>query len=208
MQLKYQLEWRLRKKCLENLQIFINTLLAFIFIINDDFMKVNFGKNAPDIVNVFVEISLGSNIKYEFDETEEVLKVDRILYTSMVYPFNYGFIPNTKSTDGDPIDVLVISNQAFTPGSVIEVRPIGIAHMEDEEGGDEKIIAVPKDKIDPSFSGIKDITDVQDAIKNKIIHFFAHYKELEPNKWVKITDFGNADEAKEKINDAINRKMG
>ncbi len=183
-------------------------LYRAIFIIKDGFMKVDFGKNAPDTVNVFVEISLGSNIKYEFDETEEVLKVDRILYTSMVYPFNYGFIPDTKSTDGDPIDVLVISNQAFTPGSVIEVRPVGIAHMEDEEGRDEKIIAVPKDKIDPSFSGIKDITDVQDAIKNKIIHFFAHYKELEPNKWVKITDFGDAKEAKDKINEAINRKKG
>ena len=183
-------------------------LYRAIFIIKDGFMQVDFGKNAPDTVNVFVEISLGSNIKYEFDETEEVLKVDRILYTSMVYPFNYGFIPDTKSTDGDPIDVLVISNQAFTPGSVIEVRPVGIAHMEDEEGRDEKIIAVPKDKIDPSFSGIKDITDVQDAIKNKIIHFFAHYKELEPNKWVKITDFGDAKEAKDKINEAINRKKG
>ncbi len=171
-------------------------------------MKLNYGKNAPEIVNVFVEIPLGSNIKYEFDEEQEVLKVDRILYTSMVYPFNYGFIPNTKSEDGDPIDVLVISNQPFIPGTIIEVRPIGIAHMDDEEGKDEKVIAVPKDKIDPYFSNIKDINDVSESIKNKIIHFFAHYKELEPNKWVKITDFGNINEAREKINTAIKRKNG
>ncbi|MCL4383551.1 MAG: inorganic diphosphatase [Candidatus Marsarchaeota archaeon] len=169
-------------------------------------MKINYGKNAPDSVNVFIEIPLGSNIKYEFDEEQEVLRVDRILYTSMVYPFNYGFVPNTKSEDGDPIDVLVISNQPFVPGTIIEVRPIGIAHMEDEEGVDEKVIAVPKDKVDPLFSNIRDITDVQDAIKNKIIHFFAHYKELEPNKWVKITDFGDVKEAKEKIQKAISNK--
>ncbi len=166
-------------------------------------MKINYGKDAPDIVNVFVEISLGSNIKYEFDEEQEILKVDRILYTSMVYPFNYGFIPNTKSEDGDPIDVLIISNQPFMPGSLIEVKPIGIAHMEDENGIDEKIIGIPKNKVDPLFSNINDIDDVLEIVKDKIVHFFMHYKELEPNKWVKITGFGNKEDAKKEINKVI-----
>ncbi|EWG06940.1 MAG: inorganic pyrophosphatase [Candidatus Aramenus sulfurataquae] len=169
-------------------------------------MKVGPGKNAPDVVNVFIEIPMGSNIKYEFDDEEEVVKVDRILYTSMVYPFNYGFIPGTLSEDGDPIDVLVLSNYPFYPGTVIEARPIGMLYMRDEEGEDEKVIAVPKDKVDPTFSNIKDIMDLPQAIKDKINHFFDHYKELEPGKWVKTSGWGTASVAKEKIKAAIERK--
>ena len=168
-------------------------------------MKVTPGSKAPDIVNAFIEIPMGSNIKYEYDEEEEVLKVDRILYTSMFYPFNYGFIPGTMSEDGDPLDILVISNYPFSPGTVVEARPVGLIYMTDEEGVDKKIIAVPKDKVDPSFSNIKDVTDIPDAIKNKLVHFFEHYKELEPGKWVKISGWGTAQEAKEEIKKAIER---
>ncbi|MCI4456009.1 MAG: inorganic diphosphatase, partial [Sulfolobus sp.] len=159
-------------------------------------MALGPGKKAPDQVNVLIEIPQGSNVKYEFDEEENVIKVDRILYTAMFYPFNYGFIPGTLEEDGDPLDVLVISNYPLMPGSVIQVRPVGMLFMRDEEGEDAKIIAVPIDKIDPTFSNIKDINDVPDAIKNKIAHFFEHYKELEPGKWVKVSGWGNASQAK------------
>ncbi|BCS92803.1 inorganic diphosphatase [Metallosphaera javensis (ex Sakai et al. 2022)] len=169
-------------------------------------MNLGPGKKAPDIVNVLVEIPSGSNIKYEYDEEEGVIKVDRVLYTSMVYPFNYGFVPGTLEEDGDPIDVLVLTNYPLLPGTVIEARPVGVIHMKDEEGVDEKIIAVPKEKTDPTFARIKDVNDIDDATKNKIVHFFEHYKELEPNKWVKISGWGSASEAKEKIAKAIERK--
>lgn len=169
-------------------------------------MKVGPGKKAPDVVNVLIEIPMGSNIKYEYDEEEEIVKVDRVLYTSMVYPFNYGFVPGTLEEDGDPIDVLVLGNYSLIPGTVIEARPVGLIHMQDEEGTDEKIIAVPKDKTDPSFSRIKDVTDIDEPTKNKIVHFFEHYKELEPGKWVKISGWGTASEAKEKIMKAVQRK--
>ena len=168
-------------------------------------MKLGPGKKAPDEVNVLIEIPLGSNIKYEYDEEEGVIKVDRILYTSMVYPFNYGFIPGTLEEDGDPLDVLIVSDYTLLPGTVIEVRPIGILYMRDEEGEDAKIIAVPKDKIDPTYSNIKDINDLPQAIKNKIVHFFEHYKELEPGKWVKVSGWGGASEAKARISEAIKR---
>ena len=168
-------------------------------------MKLDAGKNAPKVVNAIIEIPMYSNIKYEFDEEHEALKVDRVLYTSMVYPFNYGFIPGTLGEDNDPIDILIISNQPFISGSYIKVKPIGIAHMEDEEGKDSKIIAVPIEKIDPNFSNINSIKDLEEAVKKKIIHFFGHYKELEPGKWVKITDFGDSEEAQSIINAAIQR---
>ncbi|MEM3841380.1 MAG: inorganic diphosphatase [Candidatus Micrarchaeaceae archaeon] len=168
-------------------------------------MKLGAGKDAPEKINAFIEIPMGSGIKYELDEESEVLKVDRVLFTSMVYPFNYGFIPGSWGEDNDPLDVLVVSNHPFAPGSYITVRPIGIAHMEDENGKDEKVIAVPIEKVDPYFSNIKDIGDLQENVRKKIIHFFEHYKELEAGKWVKITDFGGSAEAKDKIKKAIER---
>ncbi|TRM86339.1 inorganic pyrophosphatase, partial [Sulfolobus sp. E3] len=104
-------------------------------------MKLGPGKKAPDEINVLIEIPMNSNIKYEYDEEEEVIKVDRVLYTSMVYPFNYGFIPDTLEEDGDPLDVLVLGNYSLLPGTVIEARPVGIVYMKDEEGEDAKIVA-------------------------------------------------------------------
>ncbi|MEJ2780466.1 inorganic diphosphatase [Stygiolobus sp. CP850M] len=171
-------------------------------------MKMGPGKKAPDEVNVVIEIPMGSSIKYEYDEEEDVVKVDRVLYTSMMYPFNYGFVPGTLEEDGDPIDVLVITSYPILPGTVIEARPVGILYMRDEEGEDAKIIAVPKDKIDPSYSNIRDIIDLPEAVKNKIVHFFEHYKELEPGKWVKVSGWGSTNEAKARINAAIKRASG
>jgi Inorganic pyrophosphatase len=171
-------------------------------------MKMGPGKKAPDEVNVVIEIPMGSNIKYEYDEEEDVVKVDRVLYTSMMYPFNYGFVPGTLEEDGDPIDVLVITSYPILPGTAIEARPVGILYMRDEEGEDAKIIAVPKDKIDPSYSNIRDIIDLPEAVKNKIVHFFEHYKELEPGKWVKVSGWGSTNEAKARINAAIKRASG
>jgi inorganic pyrophosphatase len=171
-------------------------------------MKMGPGKKAPDEVNVVIEIPMGSSIKYEYDEEEDVVKVDRVLYTSMMYPFNYGFVPGTLGEDGDPIDVLVITSYPIMPGTAIEVRPVGILYMRDEEGEDAKIIAVPKDKIDPSYSNIRDIIDLPEAVKNKIVHFFEHYKELEPGKWVKVSGWGSTNEAKARINAAIKRASG
>ncbi|EZQ10805.1 MULTISPECIES: inorganic diphosphatase [Acidianus] len=168
-------------------------------------MKVTAGSKAPGLVNVFIEIPMGSNIKYEYDEEEDIIKVDRILYTSMVYPFNYGFIPGTLSEDGDPLDVLVISNYPFFPGTVIEARPVGMIFMQDEEGIDRKIVAVPKEKVDPTFSQIKDINDLPEAVKNRLIHFFEHYKELEPGKWVKISGWGTYQQAINEIKSGLER---
>ncbi|MCL5112118.1 MAG: inorganic diphosphatase [Candidatus Marsarchaeota archaeon] len=162
-------------------------------------MKLGIGKDAPEIVNAFIEIPTGSGIKYEYDKENDLMKVDRILFTSMVYPFSYGFIPGTKEEDGDPIDVLVLSNVPLSPGSYIEVRPIGMINMEDEKGVDKKIVAVPKDKVDPTYSMVKEPNDIPEATKKRIVHFFEHYKELEPEKWVKISGWSSASEAKDRI---------
>ncbi len=167
--------------------------------------RIGPGDKAPDIVNVIIEIPANSSVKYEYDDELGVIRVDRVLYTSMIYPFNYGFIPGTMEEDGDPVDVLVISDHQFLPGSVIEVRPIAILEMEDEEGVDAKIVAVPRDKIEPKYSSIKDLEDLPDILRKRIEHFFQHYKELEPGKWVKIRGWKRAGEARKKISEAMER---
>jgi len=168
-----------------------------------DIQKIKAGKNPPEDINVFIEIPQGSQIKYELNKESEVLEVDRFLYTSTSYPFNYGFVPNTLTEDGDPIDVLVISSLAVHPGTIIPSRPIGVLEMEDESGIDWKIIAVPKEKIDPFYAKVKDVADLDDFIKSKIKHFFEVYKQLEPGKWVKVKDFLNSESAKEKIKQSL-----
>jgi inorganic pyrophosphatase len=167
--------------------------------------KIGPGEKAPDIVNVVIEIPMNSSVKYEFDKEACVVRVDRFLYTSMVYPFNYGFVPGTLEEDGDPVDVLVISREPLMPGSVIEVVPIGVLDMEDEEGPDSKIIAVPKPKLDPYYAGWTDIASLPESLLSKIKHFFEHYKELEPGKWVKVTGWRGAQDAKAAIKAAIER---
>ena len=159
--------------------------------------KLSAGKNPPEEVNVFVEIPQGSSVKYELDKESGVIMVDRFGYTAMFYPFNYGFVPETSAEDGDPVDVLVLSTYQVLPGTVIPSRPIGMLEMEDEEGIDTKILAVPTKKVDPFYSNINEVSDLDEATKKKIQHFFNHYKELEPNKWVKTRNFlGKEDEYK------------
>src|SRR3989344_9542370 len=140
-----------------------------------DIKKLSVGKNAPDEVNVFIEIPQGVSVKYELDKDSGLIFVDRFLYTAMQYPFNYGFIPNTLAGDGDPVDVLVLSEHAVAPGTVIPSVVIGFLEMEDEAGIDTKVLAVPTKKIDPFFGSFTDIKDVPEAIKNKVKHFFENY---------------------------------
>lgn len=161
--------------------------------------QLSAGKNPPEEVYVLIEIPQGSSVKYELDKDSGVVMVDRFNYTAMFYPFNYGFIPQTAAEDGDPVDVLVISSYKVDPGCAIPARPIGMLEMEDEEGIDTKIIAVPTKKVDPTYAHINDINDLDESIKKKIQHFFNHYKELEPNKWVKTKDFLPKEKAFEDI---------
>lgn len=167
-----------------------------------DLSKLSIGESAPEEVNAFIEIEQGSPIKYEIDKKTGLLTVDRFNFTGMFFPFNYGFIPGTKGEDNDPLDILVVSTYPIQPGSVIKVRPIGLLEMEDESGIDTKIISVPLEKIDPFYSSIKDIKDLDISFKNRIKHFFEHYKELEPNKWVKTKEFLPKDKAYHEINKA------
>lgn len=164
------------------------------------------GKNPPSQINVFVEIPQDSSIKYELDKDSGVVFVDRFLHTAFSYPFNYGFVPGTMAEDGDPVDVLVISSKSVAPGCVLPATPIGMLEMEDEEGIDTKIIAVPTVKIDPLYGTWKDIADVPDALKAKMKHFFEHYKELEPGKWVKIKDWKGKLEAEKAIEKGLASK--
>lgn len=164
------------------------------------------GKKAPEVVDVVVEIPKGSNVKYEYDIRSGMMKVDRILYTAMNYPFNYGFVAGTLGEDGDPLDILIVSNTPFSTGSYLEARPIGIMMMKDEEGVDSKVIAVPVEKVDPEFASVKDVSDLSESVKKKIGHFFSYYKSIEPGKWVEITGWRDADAAKEEISKAIARK--
>lgn len=152
-----------------------------------------------------IEVPKGSSIKYELDVETGAVFVDRRLFTTMVYPCNYGFIPRTIEGDGDPVDVLVLGDYPVVPMSVIRAKPVGVLLTEDEEGPDSKIIAAPIPKIDPTFSEVQDITDVPRYILNQIEHFFEHYKELEKGKYVKVTGWENKETAKKKIAEAIER---
>ncbi len=169
--------------------------------------KIKIGTNVPHNVNVVIEVPMNSRnpIKYEMDKESGAIFVDRFISTPMQYPCNYGFVPNTLSEDGDPIDVLVISDFPVVPGSVMESKPIGVLMMEDEKGKDEKIIAVPVKKLNSAYSEMESINDIPKALLNKILHFFERYKDLEEGKWVKITGFQDVKKAKELIIDAVNR---
>lgn len=168
-----------------------------------DIKKLSAGKNPPEEVNVLIEIPQGSSIKYELDKETGMIMVDRFVYTAMFYPFNYGFIPQSHAEDGDPTDVLVISTYPVAPGIVIPSRVIGMLEMEDEEGIDTKIIALPTKKVDPFFSNIEDISQLSKETKEMIKHFFEHYKELEPGKWVKIKNFLGKEKAFEAVKKSI-----
>jgi inorganic pyrophosphatase len=167
---------------------------------------ISIGKNPPDDVNVIIEVPVGGQpIKYEMDKEAGTLVVDRFLYTPMTYPGNYGFVPHTLSDDGDPIDVLVCNTRALVPGCVINVRPIGVLMMEDQSGGDEKIIAVPSPHLTRRYENVHEQTDLPEITRQQIEHFFQHYKDLEPGKWVKIGNWYDAATARDYIVKAMER---
>jgi inorganic pyrophosphatase len=170
---------------------------------------VSIGTNPPHEVNVIIEVPVGGEpIKYEMDKEAGTLVVDRFLYTPMRYPGNYGFIPHTLSGDGDPCDVLIVNTRAIVPGAVMSVRPVGVLLMEDEAGGDEKIIAVPSAKLTQRYDKIKNYSDLPDITVQQIQHFFEHYKDLEPGKWVRIAGWSGPDDAKEEIVASVRRYAG
>ncbi|MEM5470740.1 inorganic diphosphatase [Hoeflea sp. AS60] len=167
---------------------------------------ISIGENPPHDVNVIIEVPVGGQpIKYEMDKDAGMLVVDRFLYTPMTYPGNYGFVPHTLSDDGDPIDVLVCNTRPLIPGCLINVRPIGVLVMEDNAGQDEKIIAVPSAHLTQRYAGVDDYTDLPEITLQQIEHFFEHYKDLEPGKWVKIGGWRDAETARGLIVEAIER---
>jgi inorganic pyrophosphatase len=167
---------------------------------------ISTGKNPPKEVNVIVEVPVGGEpIKYEMDKDAGTLVVDRFLYTSMRYPGNYGFIPHTLSGDGDPVDVLIANQRGIIPGAVVACRPVGVLIMQDEAGGDEKIIAVPTPKLTRRYESVHDYTDLPEITRQQIQHFFEHYKDLEIGKWVKVVEWGDAALAEKMIVEGIER---
>ena len=171
-----------------------------------DISKIASGQNPPDDINVLIEVPLGGEpIKYEIDKASGAMFVDRYLYTSMRYPCNYGFVPHTLSLDGDPIDVMVVGQRALVPGAVVRARPIGVLLMEDDGGEDEKILAVPHPKLTRYYEKVHSYTDVPETLCDRITHFFEHYKDLEPNKWVKVRGWDGVEKARELISASVER---
>jgi inorganic pyrophosphatase len=170
---------------------------------------VPIGNDPPREVNVVIEVPIGGEpIKYEMDKASGALMVDRFLYTAMRYPGNYGFIPHTLADDGDPCDVMVANTRAIVPGAIMNCRIVGVLMMEDEAGGDEKLIAVPAHKLTQRYDTVKTYTDLPAITLQQIEHFFAHYKDLEPGKWVKILRWGDAAEAQTLVMEGIERAKG
>jgi inorganic pyrophosphatase len=163
------------------------------------------GYDPPKDVNVVVEIPKGSNIKYELEKEIGILRMDRVLFPSMIYPGNYGFIPQTLSGDGDAEDVLILGELSILPIAVVNTRPIGILITEDEKGEDSKIITVPSPMVDPTTSGVNDIEEIDPNLRSRIEHFFLHHKDLEKGKFVKIIGWKNRAHAYDTITESINR---
>ena len=171
-----------------------------------DISKIPVGKSPPDNLNVIIEVpSGGEPVKYEFDKASGALFVDRILHTPMRYPANYGFVPHTLSPDGDPLDALVVARSPFVPGSVVRCRPIAVLNLEDEAGGDEKLLCVPDDRTFPYYANVMEKEDLPDIIAQQVEHFFTHYKDLEAEKWVRVGHWGNAADARRIVLEAIDR---
>ena len=169
--------------------------------------KINAGLNPPEEINVIIEVPVGgAAVKYEMHKRSGAILVDRILHTPMRYPANYGYIPHTLSDDGDPCDVLVVVGEPLVPGCIIRARPIGVLMMEDEEGIDEKILAVPDLKTDQTYKNVHEHTDLPELLLNQIQHFFEHYKDIEEGKWVKIIGWKGRETAKRLIIGSIERE--
>ncbi len=169
--------------------------------------KIGYGEN-PDKVQAIIEIPNGSNIKYEVDKESGALVLDRVMHSAMYYPANYGFVNKTLSQDGDPADILVLTDYAMEAGCVVNCRLVGVLIMEDESGIDEKLLAVPTSKIDPTYNEIQDIDDLPKHTLEKIKNFFETYKMLEPGKWVKVKGFENKAVAAKILQDAIDNYKG
>ncbi|WP_111493962.1 MULTISPECIES: inorganic diphosphatase [Marinobacter] len=163
------------------------------------------GKNPPEDINVLIEIpaNASSPIKYEVDKDMGAVVVDRFMATPMFYPANYGFIPNTLADDGDPLDVLVITPYPVMPGCIIRCRPVGVLNMEDEAGGDAKLVAVPHDKVTKQYADVQDVEDIPQLLKDQIQHFFENYKDLEAGKWVKVQGWDNAAAARAAVDASV-----
>ena len=171
-----------------------------------DIARISSGRNPPKDIHAVIEIPLGGvPVKYEIEKESGALFVDRFLHTAMFYPGNYGFIPHTLSADGDPCDVLVVSQVPVVPGAVIRCRPVGALVMEDEAGGDEKILAVPVDALHPFYNGVQSYRDLPQIMCEQIAHFFQHYKDLEKGKWVTIVKWLDADGAEQLVIESIER---
>lgn len=169
-----------------------------------DIKKIPIGKNPPNDINVIIEIPLRSDpVKYEICKESGAMYVDRFLHTAMYYPVNYGFVPHTLSEDGDPVDVMVVGRVPVAVGSVMRCRPIGVLMMEDESGMDEKILAVPHVKLHPFYEEVRSYDDLPQVLISQIEHFFVHYKDLEPGKWVELRGWGGPEKAAEIIQQAI-----
>jgi inorganic pyrophosphatase len=167
---------------------------------------VPLGRNPPVDVNVVIEVPIGGEpIKYEMHKESGALMVDRFLYTSMRYPGNYGFIPHTLSGDGDPCDVMVANTRALVPGAVISCRIVGVLLMEDEAGLDEKLIAVPSTWLTKRYDGVENYSDLPKITLDQIEHFFTHYKDLEPGKWVKLVGWRDVDVARSLVLEGVER---
>ena len=168
--------------------------------------RVDAGRGVPDDFNVVIEIPMNAEpVKYEVDKASGAIFVDRVLTTPMRYPCNYGYVPRTLSGDGDPVDVLVVLPLPLVPGSVIRCRPLGMLAMTDDAGEDTKVIAVPLDKVFPAYRELREIDDLPELTRDRILHFFQHYKDLEKGKWVKIEGWRNADAARREIMDSVKR---
>ncbi|MGM0571942.1 inorganic diphosphatase [Marinobacter sp.] len=174
-----------------------------------NFDHIPAGKNPPEDIYVAIEIPANSSpVKYEIDKDMGAVMVDRFMTAPMFYPANYGFIPHTLADDGDPLDVLVITPYPVQPGSVIRCRPVGVLNMEDEAGGDAKLVAVPHDKLTKAYTDVKDIDDVPQLLRDQIQHFFENYKTLEPGKWVKVQNWDNAEAARKAIEESVANYQG
>jgi len=168
--------------------------------------RVDAGRDLGNDVNVIIEIPMHADpIKYEIDKETGALFVDRFVSTAMHYPCNYGYIPRTLSGDGDPADVLVIAPFALTPGVVVRCRPIGLLNMTDEAGVDSKLLAVPIPKLTALYNRVQTVRDLPEAQVQQIEHFFSHYKDLEPGKWVKVEQWGSPEDAKREILASVKR---
>ncbi|MFP4131905.1 inorganic diphosphatase [Thiohalospira sp.] len=167
------------------------------------------GKSVPDDVNVVIEIPADSApVKYEVDKDFGGLLVDRLMPTAMFYPANYGFIPHTLADDGDPVDMLVVTPHPLVHGSVIRARPVGVLKMSDEEGEDAKLIGVPVSKLSPLYDHVQSPEDLPQLLRDQLVHFFEHYKDLEKGKWVRVDGWEGLDSARAEIEASVKRANG